>query len=109
MTLNQNIEQKQWKLKTRQIGAWKVKTQKEENQGLEKEYVEKKRLNKPEQWKNTIISPNILVWKFKGNEQFLHNFARFARNCAETAPSHKISTPGNLVRLRYFSQWYLTK
>ena len=42
--VNQNIEQKQWKLKAKQIGAWKVKTQKEENQGLEKEYVEKKTL-----------------------------------------------------------------
>ena len=28
-----------------------------------------------------------------------------ARNCAETVPFRKISTPGNQVKLRYFSQF----
>ena len=45
--------------------------------------------------KNTVISPNCLVWKFCGKAQFPHSFERFARNCAETVPFHKISTPGN--------------
>ena len=45
--------------------------------------------------KNTVISPNFLVWKFCGKAQFLHSFGRFARNYAETVPFHKISTPGN--------------
>ena len=40
--------------------------------------------------KNTVISPNFLVWKFCGKAQFL-----LARNYAETVPFHKISTPGN--------------
>ena len=30
---------------------------------------------------------------------------RFARNYAETVPFHKISTPGNKVKLRYLAQW----
>ena len=30
---------------------------------------------------------------------------RTARNCAKTVPFRKISTPGNHVKLRYFSQW----
>ena len=41
--------------------------------------------------KSTVISPNFLVWEFCGNAQFPHSF-------------HKISTPGNQVKLRYFSQ-----
>ena len=28
-----------------------------------------------------------------------------ARNYAETVPFHKISTSGNSVKLRYFTQW----
>ena len=47
-----------------------------------------------------IISPNFLVWKFCGKAQFLHRFERIARNYAETVPFHKISTPGNQVKLR---------
>ena len=39
--------------------------------------------------KNTLISPNFLVWKFCGKAQFLHSFGRFARNYAETVPFHK--------------------
>ena len=31
-------------------------------------------------------------------------FGRFTRNYAETVPFHKISTPRNQVKLRYFSQ-----
>ena len=45
--------------------------------------------------KNTIISPNFLVWKFCGKAQFPHSFGRVARNYAETMPFCKISIPGN--------------
>ena len=41
---------------------------------------------------NTAISPNSLVWKFCGKAQFPHSSTR---NCAETVPFHKVSTPGN--------------
>ena len=38
-----------------------------------------------------------------------HNFTlphfTFARNSAETVPFHKIHAPGNLVKLRYFTQY----
>ena len=54
--------------------------------------------------KNTVISPNFLVWKFCGKAQLPHSFARFARNYAENEPFCKIFTPGNQVKLRYFSQ-----
>ena len=43
--------------------------------------------------------------KFCGKEQFSHSFGRFARNYEETVPFRKVSTPGNQVKLRYFSQW----
>ena len=56
--------------------------------------------------KNTIISPDFLVWKFCGKAQFPHGFGRSARNSAETVPFRKISTPGNQVKLWYFSQCY---
>ena len=52
--------------------------------------------------KNIVISPNFLVWKFCGKEQFPHSFGRFARNYTETVPFHKISTPRNQVKLLYF-------
>ena len=48
--------------------------------------------------KNTVISPDFLVRKFRGKVQ------RIARNYAETVPFRKISAPGNQVKLRYFSQ-----
>ena len=53
--------------------------------------------------KNTVISPNFLVWKFCGKAQFPHSFGR---NYAETVPFHKISTPQE-IRWNYgfFSQW----
>ena len=54
--------------------------------------------------KNTIISPDFLVWTICGKGQFSHSFGRIARNYAETVPFRKISTPGNQVKLRYFSQ-----
>ena len=54
--------------------------------------------------KNIVISPDFLVWKFCGKAQFPYSFGRIARNCAETVPLRKISTPGNQVKLRYFSQ-----
>ena len=56
--------------------------------------------------KYTIISPNLLVWEFCGKAQFPQSFWRFAQNFSETVPFHKISTPGNYVKLRYFTQWY---
>ena len=55
-------------------------------------------------YENTVISPDFLVCKFCGKEQFPHSFGRIARNYAETVPFRKISTPGNQVKLRYFSQ-----
>ena len=45
--------------------------------------------------KNTVISPNYLVWKFCGKAQFPHSLGRITRNHAETVPFHKISKPGN--------------
>ena len=45
--------------------------------------------------KNTLISPNFLVWEFCGKTQFLHSFGGIARNYAETVSFHKISTPEN--------------
>ena len=45
--------------------------------------------------KNTVISPNFLVWKFCGKAQFPHSFGRFTRNYAKTVPFHKIPIPGN--------------
>ena len=45
--------------------------------------------------KNTVISPNFLVWKFCGKAQFPHSFGQIAQNCAETVPFHKICIPGN--------------
>ena len=53
---------------------------------------------------NIVISPTFLVWKFCGKAQFLESFGRFAQTYAETVPLHKVSTPGNLVKLRYFTQ-----
>ena len=55
--------------------------------------------------KNTVISPDFLVWKFFRKAQFPHSFG--VRNYAETVPFQKISTPGNQVKLRYFLQYLL--
>ena len=57
--------------------------------------------------KNTVVSPNFLVWKFCRKAQFLHSIGRIARNYAEIVPFCKISTPGNQVILQYFLQWTL--
>ena len=38
--------------------------------------------------KNTVISPNFLVWKFCGKAQFPHSFGRVTRNYGETVHSH---------------------
>ena len=54
--------------------------------------------------KNTVISPDFLMWKFCGKVEFLHSFGRIARNYAETVLFSKISTPGSQVKLRYFLQ-----
>ena len=53
--------------------------------------------------KNTVISPDFLVRKFCGKAQFPHSFGRFARKYMDTVAFRKISTPGNQVKLRYFS------
>ena len=45
--------------------------------------------------RNTIITPNFLVWRFCGMAQFLHNIRPIARNYAETVPFLKISTTKN--------------
>ena len=52
--------------------------------------------------KNTLISPDFLVWKFCGKAQFPHSFGQIAQNYAETVPFRNISTPGNRVKWRYF-------
>ena len=57
--------------------------------------------------KNTVISPDFLVWKFCGKAQFPHSFDRIAGNYTETVLFRKISTPGNQVKLQYFSQCIL--
>ena len=41
--------------------------------------------------KNTVISPNLLVWKFCGKVQFPLSFRRFARNSEELCLSTKFS------------------
>ena len=45
--------------------------------------------------KNTVISPNFLVWKFCRSAQFGYSFGRFNGKYAETVSFHKILTPGN--------------
>ena len=57
--------------------------------------------------KDTVISPDFLVWKFCGKAQFPHSFDRIAGNYTETVLFRKISTPGNQVKLQYFSQCIL--
>ena len=58
---------------------------------------------------STEISPNSLVWKFWGKAQILKSFRRFVRDSAETVQFNKISTPANYVKLRYFTQWFLSE
>ena len=55
--------------------------------------------------KNTVILPNFHVWKFCGKAQFPQSFGEIAQNCSKTVSFHKMSTPGNQVKLRYFTQW----
>ena len=59
--------------------------------------------------KKTVISPDFLVWKFCGKTQFLHSFKQISRDYRETVSFCKISTPGNQVKLRYFSQCLFSK
>ena len=54
--------------------------------------------------KNIVISPDFLVWRFCGKAKFPRSFRWIAQNYAETVPFRKISTPGNQMKLRYFSQ-----
>ena len=51
-----------------------------------------------------MLSPNFLLWKICEKAQFRHSSERFARNYPEIVPLHKIPTPGNQVKLRYFTQ-----
>ena len=59
--------------------------------------------------KNTVISPDFLVWKFWGKAQFPHSFGRFAIRgpYAKTVPFRKIPIPRNQMKLRHFSQYTL--
>ena len=45
--------------------------------------------------KNSVISPNYLVWKFCGKAQFPHSVGQIAQNYAESVSFYKISIPGN--------------
>ena len=47
---------------------------------------------------STVVSSNFLVWKFRGKKQLRY------KNYVKTVPFHKLSMPGNLVKLRYFMQ-----
>ena len=54
--------------------------------------------------KNTVNSPDFLVWKYCGKASPKTIRPKlFAQNYAETVPFHKISAPGNQVKLRYFT------
>ena len=59
--------------------------------------------------KNTVISPDILVWKFCGKAQFPQSLVRIARNYTEIVLFHKTFTPGNQVKLRYFCSEHFGK
>ena len=52
--------------------------------------------------RNTVISPNFLLWKFCEKAQFPHSFGRFAQNYTETVAFHKISARGNLGEITVF-------
>ena len=44
----------------------------------------------PKHCKNTVISPNFLVWKFCGNAQFPHSVGRiYAKLCFSTKYTHQ--------------------
>ena len=46
----------------------------------------------------------FVVWKFCGKAQFPQSFRRFTRNSTETLLFCKFSTPGNQVKIRYFTK-----
>ena len=52
---------------------------------------------------NTVISSNFLAWKYWGKVEFPQIFGRIARKSAKTVPFHKMSTPGNYEKVRYFT------
>ena len=52
--------------------------------------------------KNTVISPNFLVWTFCGKTQFSHSFEWISQNYEETVPFYKISTRVYYVKLPYY-------
>ena len=56
---------------------------------------------------NTVILSFSLVQKFCGSADALQNFGRFDVNSEETVRFHKISTPGNWVKLRYIMQCFM--
>ena len=45
--------------------------------------------------KNTVVSPNLLVLKYRGKAQFPYKFGRFAWIYAETVPFYKVFIPRN--------------
>ena len=49
----------------------------------------------------------LISWYENFVERRSFRMVSFARNYAETVPFHKISTPGNQVKLRYFTQCFL--
>ena len=57
--------------------------------------------------KNTVTSPDFLVWKFCRKTQFPHSFGRFARNYAEMClsakfPHQEIRWNCSIFRSEYF-------
>ena len=59
--------------------------------------------------KNSVISPDFLVWRFCRKAQFPHSFRRLARNYAETVPFRKIrakSKPKVNVQLRLIASYF---
>ena len=54
--------------------------------------------------KNTVISPNFLVWKFCGKAQFSHSFGRIARNFVET---HDSPLQRSLLHAPEQKQWVI--
>ena len=58
--------------------------------------------------KNTVISPNILMWKFCGKAQFPHSFGRRSETEWDLAPyeiktSHELKTLAHYLSLRFGS------
>ena len=54
--------------------------------------------------KNTVISPNFLLWKLCKKAQFPRSFGRIARNYAETVPFHKVFHTRKLGEITVFTK-----